>query len=1358
MKRRTYPDTKRTARRLTVIFCAVLIFHIFSLAVFADTEWHTQLNGAEDGFWKYRIPIRLSISDEQRAELERRNAELGEPDAEKNAKDLKADPQAGMNSKLTPYEFRFTVVTPEGWASASQEKREKLLPMAGRPAEEVRVCDEHGVEYLFSILDPQRVPQTKGCLRPDSSLTIPIELTTIPQETTFYVYFGNPKAWELPDWWSVRTFFNGNFEEGELKVSGWDLDVSDAEHQIFRTDELAKEGRFSIKTIVAKGAEHTWIGARQSAVPVKPGQRWRMTGWTKVEGVEGYAGWFYHVGNAAKPMMGSGMLYAGAGTYDWKQTSAEFTVPEGADRVTIGTVLRGTGTAWADDVRMELLSDPGAHDLEISCTAGSVEKFPFSELYPSRTLPGGTEQWDAVEFFGTEKLPRFAFIRIMNASDEVRVPLVNVSASQIGVRWGIEIDPASVEVLGLDGRPLPFETWGMNFFVSPELPPRSVTYLLLCEKKNAVSRKETAQKKRDAVQNDSGFPGTSLQQVSERTQKLTKENVAALTAVLTKNLVQDPGFEELDAAGHPIAWTNGPTGPGISFNVPDPQAEGGILGRRCAETRFESGARPSWNGWRQTIPVQANRTYFCGAWMKYLEDSGNLTIHAHFHTADHQLCASGGMVSCTSSGGGANEWALVSGMLKAPQDAAFMVLQLTIDAPKTFCCDNVFVTEMELGALERFQGGEVGIFQVPPIIKVFPDSTWPQNPEELQTYAFRTVSTAKNEEETIQFAFRWAEDKKFQIAMSPAVSRDGKTVLPTELFAVGYVPVKHVTSYYNTRKAKWFRKLPNGIGRADGWGGRWPDPLIRFPNLNAAANPENPANTANTANTANAADPTNVADPARFTDLNAARAAWKVLENAEYSSDSERLRRFAEQDLLGFRANETRALAVIVKTPKEIPAGVYSGKILLRDIETGKVTSVPFSVDVKDFAIPDEPVCTAIYDCRASHIEYWHESNAQKLVENMVDFLASKRLAPDKIGVEPKFKYDAETGKWTADFAEFDAACEKFFHELKIQRTYLPGDWYCFGWGMPPRARQGIQPYEGEWPFEGVDRSQLRPEFKKVYQDKLRLFWDHLKEKGWDEHFVLYISDEPFYYQPHIITQMIACCEMIHEVDPNIPIYSSTWGHVPEWDGHINVWGIGHYGRVPEEQIRKSKARGDRIWWTTNGQMCTDTPYCASERMLPYWCMKYGADAYEFWGASWYTYDPYQYGWHSYIYQTDQPGVEYYVLYPNGDGYIFYPDKLLGVNEFVSTIRLEQAREGVEDAAYIQIFREEIARVKALEDLSLKDAETLQNAENTLARLEDLVHIPNAGGRFSSHNLPNPEEVDEVKELMLRLIMELKGI
>lgn len=270
--------------------------------------------------------------------------------------------------------------------------------------------------------------------------------------------------------------------------------------------------------------------------------------------------------------------------------------------------------------------------------------------------------------------------------------------------------------------------------------------------------------------------------------------------------------------------------------------------------------------------------------------------------------------------------------------------------------------------------------------------------------------------------------------------------------------------------------------------------------------------------------------------------------------------------------------------------------------------------------------------------------------------------------------------------------------------------------------------------------------------------WDHLKEKGWDKHFVLYISDEPFYSKPEIIAQMQACCEMIHEVDPNIPIYCSTWVHVPEWDGYITVWGIGHYGRVPEEQIYKSLKRGDRIWWTTDGQMCTDTPFCATERLLPYWAVKYSADGYEFWGGSWFTIDPYRYGWHSYIHQSDQPGVEYYVLYPNGDGFIFYPDKLIGRNEIVPSVRLEQAREGVEDAAYLQILQAEIERVSGIQGLTPDQAQTLKNAQNTLARAFDLVHIPNAGGRFTSVYLPNPEEVDEVKTLMVQLIEALKKI
>jgi hypothetical protein len=124
---------------------------------------------------------------------------------------------------------------------------------------------------------------------------------------------------------------------------------------------------------------------------------------------------------------------------------------------------------------------------------------------------------------------------------------------------------------------------------------------------------------------------------------------------------------------------------------------------------------------------------------------------------------------------------------------------------------------------------------------------------------------------------------------------------------------------------------------------------------------------------------------------------------------------------------------------------------------------------------------------------------------------------------------------------------------------------------------------------------------------------------------------------------MKACCDMIHEVDPAIRIYSSTWRHCPDWNGYLDIWGVGHYGCFPVAEMQARKAAGESIWFTTDGQMCTDTPFCAVERLLPHYCFKYGADAYEFWGVSWLTYDPWRFGWHSYIYQSSTPGESYYV-------------------------------------------------------------------------------------------------------------------
>jgi hypothetical protein len=179
------------------------------------------------------------------------------------------------------------------------------------------------------------------------------------------------------------------------------------------------------------------------------------------------------------------------------------------------------------------------------------------------------------------------------------------------------------------------------------------------------------------------------------------------------------------------------------------------------------------------------------------------------------------------------------------------------------------------------------------------------------------------------------------------------------------------------------------------------------------------------------------------------------------------------------------------------------------------------------------------------------------------------------------------------------------------------------------------------------------------------------------------------------------------------------------------------------------RARGGRIWFTTDGQMCTDTPYCAVERLLPYYCFKYGAEAYEFWGVGWLTYDPYRYGWHAYIRQSSEPGSSYWIRYPNGDGYLLYPGAPIGHDGIVSSIRFEQAREGIEDYEYLYLLRLLTKKAQA-KDLALSQADA------ALRAAYELVSIPNPGGRYSSKILADPSQLYEVRCKVAEAIQALK--
>jgi len=502
---------------------------------------------------------------------------------------------------------------------------------------------------------------------------------------------------------------------------------------------------------------------------------------------------------------------------------------------------------------------------------------------------------------------------------------------------------------------------------------------------------------------------------------------------------------------------------------------------------------------------------------------------------------------------------------------------------------------------------------------------------------------------------------------------------------VSYVPIDYPSNYYNDTNPRWYRKLPKSAPGCDGWPGLWPDPLY-------------PSEA--------------IVPPLSF------------------------------RHLYDFQYMQTNAMWLTWSIPKDTAAGVYKGIITFpnSNVFSNRLdTEIPIEFTVYDFTLPDESGVGATYDARFTGPRgAWGDRDID-VYRQAVEIMGKNRLAPDEVKPAPRVSF--RNGKFEFDWTEFDKAARHLFEDLQIKYVYTPNLFYLFGWGHPPKDFYGEKPYEGEWPFKDVDRLTLRPEYKARYQAALREFWNHVKEKGWAERFVLYISDEPNYWEESIKQQMIALCEMIHEVDPAIPIYCSTWNYIPEWADSLNVWGIGHYGAVPPETMEAIRKHGSRIWFTTDGMMCLDTPYSAIERLLPHYCFKYGAETYEFWGIGWLTFDPWKYGFHAYIHQSSTPGEYYWVRYPNGDGYLLYPDPEKK-GKMHSSIRLEQARDGVEDYEYLRMLQ-------TLIDENPEHPE-INSAKQALEDAKTLVECPTQIGRYSTRILPDPYRLEQVRENVAR--------
>ncbi|MBO7689187.1 MAG: hypothetical protein J6V72_22600, partial [Kiritimatiellae bacterium] len=237
----------------------------------------------------------------------------------------------------------------EAWEGRSVSVPLAKLPFAGMCVEAIRLVDARGVQLEYGVWSDHGEFVTEGKVPANGTFVIPV-VCGAHASADFCIYYDNPAAWGLADFWKERPapLLNGSFEAmGKDCPEGWRMYSPDAQHRL-SVDTAAYAGTRCIKAETDAGAVPSWFSFSQDNIPVRAGERITLRVMVRAQNVKGQAGWYVHAGHEKKSDVLNRVFSAGNGTFGWKKLEMKVTIPPDCTKMTVGSVLRGTGTAWYD--------------------------------------------------------------------------------------------------------------------------------------------------------------------------------------------------------------------------------------------------------------------------------------------------------------------------------------------------------------------------------------------------------------------------------------------------------------------------------------------------------------------------------------------------------------------------------------------------------------------------------------------------------------------------------------------------------------------------------------------------------------------------------------------------------------------------------------------------------------------------------------------------------------------------------------------------------------------------------------------------------------------------------------------------
>ena len=206
----------------------------------------------------------------------------------------------------------------------------------------------------------------------------------------------------------------------------------------------------------------------------------------------------------------------------------------------------------------------------------------------------------------------------------------------------------------------------------------------------------------------------------------------------------------------------------------------------------------------------------------------------------------------------------------------------------------------------------------------------------------------------------------------------------------------------------------------------------------------------------------------------------------------------------------------------------------------------------------------------------------------------------------------------------------------------------------------------------------------------LRSMYTYLRAHHWDKMAYVYVADEPSSREAY--SDVRARSKFVHEVVPELKVLCTKGPQVrnPPWGGLVGsvdiwvpLWPVFEYAAV-----KKRLTAGEEIWsYTALCQGRPDTPcweldFPVLNYRIPMWISwRFDITGLLYWSATnWSsTWDV----WTNPLTYRDQYNMEGALLYPGVDA---------GVQGFITSIRLKEIREGLEDYEYLKILAQRPVR------------------------------------------------------------------